>query len=131
MPDFLKKKQDESNQNNKSDLAGLMSMDATKFNLGVQQSNNQGNQGGGFAQNPFDDFGKQNPSQNALASQFSYNNYSNTNQESNKDEFGDLFSKDWLKSSNNSNVKKKVDSYAYNPVDLNSVQKAAPVNQAP
>ena len=48
-------------------------------------------------------------------------NSANRNQESNKDDFGDLFNKDWLKGGaggGSKDVKKKMDTYAYNPVDL-------------
>lgn len=114
MPDFLKKKQEEAQQNVKSDLSGLMNLDPSKFNLGVQGGGQSSSRG---QADPFANFA---PAATEANPGTFFGNSASANQDSNKDEFGDLFNKDWLKGSSQ-NVKRKVDNYAYNPVDLSSM----------
>lgn len=84
---------------------------------------------GGSSQNPFDNFGPSAGTGGANSGSVGFQDtFANANPSSGKDDFGDLFNKDWLKGAGGgaSNVKKKMDSnlYAYNPVDLNSMPAA-------
>ena len=98
-----------------------MNLDPSKFNLGVQSSQNNA----GSGSNPFDNFGGgpsigANNKNNSVGFHDTFAN-ANPSSSSNND-FGDLFNKDWLKGSGGG-IKRKMDSnqYAYNPVDLNSM----------
>lgn len=83
-----------------------MSLDPSKFNLGVQSNSNQNNQSSARGSNPFDNFGNSGAAGGGGGGFSGFQDaFSNQNQiDQNQNAFGDVFNlktgkNDWLKNS--------------------------------